>query len=94
MQTKHTPGPWKYEPGTKTIRAMPQNYWLATMDSFDGAVNHDANARLIALAPEMAEVLRECVAAMTHPLPESQDAAQDRVNAKRKARAILNKLEG
>jgi hypothetical protein len=54
---KHTPGPWKYEQSTKTIRATPSNYWLATMDSWDGAVNHDANAKLIAAAPELLEAL-------------------------------------
>lgn len=54
----YTPGPWRYEESTKTIRSVPENYWLATMDSFDGAVNHQANAALIAAAPEMAEALR------------------------------------
>ena len=53
----HTPGPWRYEEGTKTIRAVPSNYWLATMDSWDGAVDHAANARLIAAAPRMLEAL-------------------------------------
>ena len=57
-QTQHTAGPWKYEAATKTIRGVPNNYWLATMDSFDGAVNHEANARLIAAAPEMLEALK------------------------------------
>lgn len=56
---KHTPEPWKYEPETKTIRSSPQNYWLATMDSFDGAVNHDANAQLIAAAPQLLHWLTE-----------------------------------
>jgi len=53
----HTPGPWEYEPSTKTIRAKPSNYWLATLDSWDGAIKHqnNANARLIAAAPELLE---------------------------------------
>ncbi len=53
-EAKHTPGPWVYEAGTKTIRSKPANYWLATMNSWDGAVNNEANARLIAAAPETA----------------------------------------
>ena len=55
---KHTPGPWSYEKATKTIRAKPSNYWIATMDSWDGAVNHEANAQLIAAAPDLLEALR------------------------------------
>ena len=55
---KHTPGPWKYEEATKTIRAVPSNYWLASMDSWDGAVDHGANARLITAAPELLEALK------------------------------------
>ena len=31
------------------------------MDSFDGAVNHDANAHLIAVAPELLEHLKNIV---------------------------------
>jgi hypothetical protein len=54
---KHTQGPWKFEASTKTIRSEPANYWLATMDSWDGAVDHEANARLIAAAPELLEAL-------------------------------------
>ena len=53
MATKHTPGPWKYQRATKTIRSKKENYWIATMDSWDGAVNNEANAKLIAAAPEM-----------------------------------------
>lgn len=57
MTNQHTPGPWRFEESTKTIRAVPQNYWLATMDSWDGAVDHEANARLIAAAPDLLEAL-------------------------------------
>lgn len=59
IKATHTPGPWRYEPYTKTIRSQPSNYWLTTMDSWDGAVNNEANARLIAAAPEMLEALEQ-----------------------------------
>lgn len=58
-KTKHTPGPWKYESETKTIRAAVPNYWLASMNSFDGAVDNEANARLIAAAPELLVLMHE-----------------------------------
>jgi hypothetical protein len=61
MKAQHTPGPWKYEVATRTIRSEPANYWLASMNSWDGAVNHEANARLIAAAPEMLEALKAVV---------------------------------
>jgi hypothetical protein len=54
---KHTDGPWKHEKSTKTIRSAKENYWIATMNSWDGAVDTDANARLIAAAPTMAAYL-------------------------------------
>jgi hypothetical protein len=62
MTTKHTPGPWTYEQETKTIRSVPANYWIATIDSYDGAINNAANAALIAAAPELLEALKEIVA--------------------------------
>ena len=46
---------WRYEESTKTIRAVPSNHWIASMDSWDGAEDHEANAHLIARAPELKE---------------------------------------
>ena len=57
----YTPGPWRYEAHTKTIRSEPSNYWLATMDSFDGAVDNESNARLIAAAPALVEALEAVI---------------------------------
>ncbi len=45
-----SPRPWRYEQGTKTIRVERENYWIATVDSFDGAVNNETNAALIVTA--------------------------------------------
>ena len=80
MTTTHTPGPWGFEESTKTIRAVPQNYWLATMDSWDGAVDHEANARLIAAAPDLLEALEEMV--------------DESINREVKARAAIAKARG
>ena len=54
----HTPGPWRYETSTRTIRSVPSNYWLASMNNWDGAVNNEVNARLIASAPELLKALQ------------------------------------
>lgn len=58
----HTPAPWRFEESTRTIRSVPANYWLATMNSWDGAVNHAANARLIAASPDMLYALTRVIA--------------------------------
>ena len=59
MKLNHTKGHWKYEESTKTIRAQKENYWLATVDSWDGAVKDEQpdNGKLMAAAPEMYQVL-------------------------------------
>jgi len=62
---KFTPGPWRYEESTKTIRSVPGNHWLATMDSWDGAVDHAANAHLIAAAPELLAALENLLDMVT-----------------------------
>lgn len=58
-----TPRPWKWETGSKTIRSVPANYWLATMDSWDGQVNNDANAELIVTAVNSFDAMREALIA-------------------------------
>jgi hypothetical protein len=52
---------WRFEESTKTIRSIPANHWIASMNSWDGAENHSANARLIAAAPDLLEALRGLV---------------------------------
>ena len=42
--------PIRYEDSTKTIRSVPENHWIATMDSWDGAEDHPANAAFIVRA--------------------------------------------
>lgn len=40
----------RFEEETRTIRSVPENYWLASMNSWDGAVAHDSCARIMARA--------------------------------------------
>jgi hypothetical protein len=78
MSTTHTPGPWLYEPETETIRSVKENYWLASMESFEGEVSNEANARLIASAPELLEALRGTMKALSRMIdkhdPDSIEA--------------------
>lgn len=61
---------WVYEPETKTIRSKPGNHWIASMDSFDGAVDHEYSAKLIAAAPQLLEALRKIANAAASDLCE------------------------
>lgn len=56
-----TPAPWRYEASTKTIRSVPGNHWLASMNSWDGAVDHEANARVMAASAQMLKALKHLV---------------------------------
>ena len=58
---RQVPTAARYEPETKTIRSVPENYWLASLDSFEGAVDHEATARMFAAAPAMVAALREAI---------------------------------
>ena len=39
---------WRYEKATQTIRTVPENYWVASMNSFEGMMDHEANGEAIA----------------------------------------------
>ena len=52
---------WRYEKSTKTIRRVPENHWIASMDSWDGAEDHEANAEFIVQACNShADLLEAC----------------------------------
>lgn len=70
-----TATPWRHEAGSKTIRSVRENYWLATMDSWDGAVNNEANAGFIVKAVNAHEDL---VNALTLALPFVETALEDK----------------
>ena len=64
------PSAARYEPSTKTIRSVPENYWLATMDSWDGAVDHAATARLFAASPRLLAAAESMLAAFGGDVPD------------------------
>ena len=83
MSTKHTPGPWTVE------RDGPNRKWLINAEDFavatcDGAIRHqEADARLIAAAPELLEALKWTARALDAEHP-----------AAIKARAAIAKATG
>ena len=61
--TKHTPGPWRYEPSLARPVTLKRKHWKVGSNSTGKGValafgDGDANARLIAAAPEMLEALK------------------------------------
>ena len=95
--SKHTPGPWPWEytgDGKRIVIGEglvegPNGYEVAEVYSDDCPREiAEANARLISLAPEMAEALRECVAGI-----EQHGAEKWMPHRVERARALLAKLE-
>ena len=64
---KHTPGPWAYIPQTDSVYSDIENkFKMPPGDNFVcelGLKNMEANARLIAAAPDMYDALRQWKAA-------------------------------
>lgn len=66
MQTKHTPGPWANDPLQPTIWANDGQTQVATVadlpwkDGKSDWMTEQANARLIAAAPELLAALKHC----------------------------------
>ena len=63
-EQKHTPGPWNFQPCDEYADSFEvlceEDYYVATThDGVRGDSNADANARLIAAAPDLLEALIE-----------------------------------
>ena len=86
--SRHTPGPWYFLPDRNgRLQVGPSiNYTVAEM-CVTPLEGQEANARLIATAPELLEALSDCVAHMhwTQPLGEV---------ALKKAKAAIAKATG
>lgn len=101
MKTTHTPGPWATIDGDgeyiiKTIAPAGRNgYTIADVFSHFEATNPEAeaNARLIASAPELLEALQECVKALELEHEIALSLTQSRAVSKAK-QAINKATEG
>ena len=85
--SKHTPGPWKVS--GNMISGHGKSYFHAEIVAGDSVEQCDADARLIAAAPEnfecnqeLAAIVRELCGAYGIPLPESTLARSDAAIAK------------
>ena len=100
MTTKHTPGPWKLEAGRSFTTSSGEFYLTYGSDrygnpNFRNFCELDANARLIAEAPAMAEILARLAVLPDHS-PEWLENPSVRVDfrmAVTTARAILARID-
>jgi hypothetical protein len=94
---KHTPGPWTYDGsnsvtadfegvGICILEAIPE-FWCGDVARHPEGEEYQANAHLIATAPEMYDVLARLVA-------ESLTSAGPLDVTVREAQAVLAKAEG
>jgi|TARA_R100000482_G_scaffold122672_2_gene70891 type II secretory pathway component GspD/PulD (secretin) len=80
MKAQHTQAPWKWD-GSKLIGNANQNVWFTLPDLRTNPSEVQANAKLIAAAPEMLEMLKELVKALDKK-PLSWDEMAYLVDAK------------
>ena len=69
MSTKHTPGPWIWEDEHRGLFGAGPDNTVLDYASYEGMCLHwnnrrDANARLIAAAPDLLDALKDCIQLM------------------------------
>lgn len=89
---KHSPAPWTTEPHGSTIALYSgrddRHHGARLMNLDDGNINFEANARLIASAPELLEALKGLLNAMLFgSIVEEQRAGA-------RALKVIEKAEG
>ncbi len=94
MSTKHTPGPWQSDAAGEShewvVLSSENQSICACMNGVGGKDRVQANARLIAAAPELLEALEDVLKiTMFHSNPESELERR-----KSKARAAIAKAKG
>lgn len=97
MSAKHTPGPWEYSHDNgdefRLIGAggitVVGGCGCCGSPSMDG--NPEADARLIAAAPELLDALEWLVALLPDPELDTDEVQRERVT---KARAVITKATG
>ncbi len=101
----HTPGPWNYHHHVEilkggeldfyTIRSA-ENICLAEINRIDGATRNqdDANARLIAAAPELLDALRAALDSLEYWFKRNGDTEGCNSEQMKTARELIKITEG
>ncbi len=99
MESKHTPGPWEYNPDYHQVMA-PNASWfiIASLPKRRGSAPIDkANAQLIAAAPALLEAL-EMVMEVAFDGPSQPVSSSDNIawkrDIERRARSAIRQAKG
>jgi hypothetical protein len=89
MKTQHTPGPWHADTNVAgdytQVKAHP-NKFICEVDGREKEYQNEANARLIAAAPELLEALADLCYVVGHTYKDSK--------VFKDARAVIAKATG
>lgn len=96
-ETRHTPGPWMVDPISDAVVSRLSTdpdgrrptHWIAECDLQDDAQENHANARLIAAAPELLELVRYLVACC-----EQAATGVTRIGAQRDVERLVGTIAG
>lgn len=97
---KHTPGPWEFatRPDSGGVSRPVVTHGMDLICAVSRRDGNDAesesNARLIAAAPELLEVMTKCEALLASITSISTDLAPFRDSVLRQARAAIARAEG
>ena len=95
MTDKHTPGPWTVSPdNSRVVQGEGRRIALAYSHAIQPGAVGDANARLIAAAPELLEALEQAVRYLEHPDVTALPFALPVTNVSRVARAAIEAAKG
>lgn len=78
---KHTPGPWKATETGGIFSPEPHSSHVASVNQYPNGAESDANARLIAAAPELLAALKSCADFMQAWANNPKHVTQNRINA-------------
>ena len=97
MNAKHTPGPWTARHTPSRVPSVPDLWcidWSKDQEEVAEIVHGEADARLIAAAPDLLEALEELRSAIID-LDQDEDGSVNLLeNAIRKARLAIAKARG
>lgn len=97
----HTPGPWRVS-GSSPLHVetvSEEDGAIGNVFSFEEYDGNEADARLVAAAPDLLAALRYCASAITHAASGdgytvSADEMMDLAASLAQARAVIAKAEG
>lgn len=79
---KHTPGPWNYNEGTRDVIVSKNGYNdVLIAQLYKIGSQHEANARLIAAAPELLEACKAALEVLILTTPKSDKATSHKCAA-------------